>query len=100
MRRWTNGLPRRNRETGQQNGAFAGLADNSVSEAHGYPSWPGASMLHTRGLILMQLSRSPAQHFALRRTAGPYILSANGSAERPTKPSLLLIAEHSQGTTG
>jgi hypothetical protein len=33
-------------------------------EARGYPSWPGASMLHTRGL--MQLSRSPTRHSALR----------------------------------
>jgi hypothetical protein len=39
----------------------------------GCPSWPGASMLHTRDLIpsFMQLSRSSARHSALRRTAGP-----------------------------
>jgi hypothetical protein len=33
-------------------------------ETRGYPSWPGASMLHTRSL--MQLSRSPTRRSALQ----------------------------------
>ena len=31
---------------------------------------------------LMQLSRSPAQHSALRRTAGPYIVAPSGPLPR------------------
>jgi hypothetical protein len=77
MRRWTNGLPGAQPRDWVPVWPFEVFALVSVGCARIPILARSINAPHQRSDTLMQLSRSTAQRFALRRTAGPYILARN-----------------------
>src|SRR6516162_5119255 len=75
MRRWTNGLPGATARLGAIMTPFEVFLLVSVGCARIPILARSINAPHQRSDTLMQLSRSPAQRSALRRTAGPYILA-------------------------
>src|SRR5262245_5883975 len=72
MRRWTNGLPGATARLGANLTPFEVFQLVSVGCARIPILAQSINAPHQRSDTLMQLSRSAAQHSALRRTAGPY----------------------------
>src|SRR6516162_10796421 len=75
MRRWTNGLPGATARLGAIMTPFEVYPLVSVGCARIPILARSINAPHQRSDTLMQLSRSPAQRSALRRTAGPYMLA-------------------------
>ena len=86
MRRWTNGLPDAAARLGAKMALLRGLsASQCRMRADTHPG-PEHQCSTPRSDTLLQLSRSPAQPSALRRTAGPYILAHDGHTELSQRP--------------
>ena len=96
MRRWTNGLPGATARLGA-NLALRGLSVSQCRMRADTHPGPEHQCSTQRSDTLMQLSRSTAQHSALRRTAGPYKLAqiARGCFAARQKHS-----ESGQGVSG
>ena len=79
MRRWTNGLPGATARLGASLAPLEAFPIVSVGCARIPILARSINAPYQRSDTLMQLSRSPAQLSALRRTAGPYILARSVS---------------------
>jgi len=88
MRRWTNGLPGATARLGAKMVPFEAflLVSDGCARIPILARSTNAPL--QRSDTLMQLSRSTAQHSALRRTAGPYILALCPSTPGATAEAL------------
>jgi hypothetical protein len=80
MRRWTNGLPGATARLGATMAPFEASQLVSLGCARIPILARSINAPHQRSDTLMQLSRSPTQRSALRRTAGPYKVALSAIA--------------------